>query len=147
MARPQETFGKKEREKKRLKKAEDKRKKKAERKASGEKAPEFVYVNHLGQLVDTPPDPDQNVEVDVEDIVLGIPKKEEEEAPDPVHTGFVDFYNDSKGFGFIKDADDGEKYFVHVSGIEEDEIKEGNKVTFELEKGQKGWNAVKVKKA
>jgi cold shock CspA family protein len=147
MTKKQETFGKKEREKKRLKKNEEKRKKREERKANGgESFDEFVYVNHLGQLTDTPPDPSQKVEIEAEDIILGIPKKEEGDEPDPVHTGFVDFFNDSKGFGFIKDADDGDKYFVHISGIIDDEIKEGNKVSFELEKGPKGWNAVKVKK-
>jgi len=148
MARPQETFGKKEREKKRLKKNEEKRKKREARKANGgDSFNEFVYVNAMGQLVDTPPDPDQEIEIEAEDIVIGIPKKEEQEPIDPVHTGFVDFFNDSKGFGFIKDSLDNEKYFVHISSVQADEIKEGNKVTFELEKGPKGWNAVKVKKA
>lgn len=146
MARPQETFGKKEREKKRLKKAEDKRKKRIARKESGEKANEFVYVNHLGQLVDTPPDPLLREEVDVEDIVLGIPKKVEGDAPDPFKTGFVEFFDDSKGFGFIKDADTPEKYFVHISAVSGGELKEGNKVSYEIERGQKGMNAVRVNK-
>ncbi|TVZ23051.1 putative cold-shock DNA-binding protein [Dokdonia sp. Hel_I_63] len=146
MARPQETFGKKEREKKRLKKAEDKRKKKAARKESGEKANEFVYVNHLGQLVDTPPDPALKEEVDVDDIVLGIPKKVEGDEPDPIRTGFVEFFDSSKGFGFIKDADTPEKYFVHISEVRDGELKEGNKVSYEIERGQKGMNAVRVSK-
>ena len=148
MARPQETFGKKEREKKRLKKAEDKRKKREARKeAGGIEQNEFVYVNHLGQLVDTPPDPSLKEEINVEDIVLGVPKKEEGgEAPNPMHTGFVEFFDASKGFGFIKDADTPEKYFVHISEVKDGELKEGNKVSYEIEKGQKGWNAVRVSK-
>jgi len=147
MARPQETFGKKEREKKRLKKAEDKRKKREARKENGkEERNEFVYVNHLGQLVDTPPDPSLKEEVDVDDIVLGIPKKVEGDQPDPFHTGFVEFFDASKGFGFIKDADTPEKYFVHISEVKDGELKEGNKVSYEIEKGQKGWNAVRVNK-
>lgn len=147
MARPQETFGKKEREKKRLKKAEDKRKKREARKENGgEERNEFVYVNHLGQLVDTPPDPSLKEEVDVEDIVLGIPKKVEGDQPDPFRTGFVEFFDDSKGFGFIKDSDTPEKYFVHISEVRDGELKEGNKVSYEIEKGQKGWNAVRVSK-
>ena len=52
----------------------------------------------------------------------------------------------SKGFGFIIDTETNEKHFTHVSGII-DEIIENDKVTFELEKGQRGMNAVKVKKA
>ncbi|TVZ51436.1 cold-shock protein [Dokdonia sp. Hel_I_53] len=147
MARPQETFGKKEREKKRLKKAEDKRKKReAKKENGGVDRNEFIYVNHLGQLVDTPPDPSLKEEVDVGDIVLGIPKKQDGDEPDPIHTGFVEFFDASKGFGFIKDADTPEKYFVHISEVRDGELKEGNKVSYEIEKGQKGWNAVRVSK-
>ena len=57
----------------------------------------------------------------------------------------TDFYDSSKGFGLIIDALDSERYFVHVSGTTED-IAEGDKVSFELERGQKGLNAVRVKK-
>ena len=60
-------------------------------------------------------------------------------------TGTVKWFNDSKGFGFIIDINTQEKYFVHVSGLLE-EIKENDKVTYELEKGLKGLNAVRVKK-
>jgi cold shock protein len=60
--------------------------------------------------------------------------------------GTVKFFNDAKGYGFIKDDNSDKEYFVHVSGII-DEIKEGDKVTFDLEEGKKGLNAVDVKKA
>ncbi|QWX85290.1 cold shock domain-containing protein [Cellulophaga sp. HaHaR_3_176] len=146
MARAQETFGKKEREKKRLKKREEKAKKKEQRKANGEPDNMFVYVDENGHLVDTPPDPTKKVKVDAESIVLGIPKKEEsDEEIDPVRKGRVEFFNDSKGYGFIKDTDTQEKFFVHINGCLE-EIKENNMVQFELEKGMKGMNAVRVKK-
>jgi len=56
----------------------------------------------------------------------------------------VTFFNESKGFGFIKDSITGESVFVHVRNILE-EIKEGNMVNFEVEMGQKGLTAVKVK--
>ena len=93
----------------------------------------------------TPPDPSEKVAVDAEDIVLGIPQKEEsEEAFDPIRKGKVAFFDHSKGFGFIMDTETQEKHFVHVSGLI-DEIDENDKVTFELEKGQKGMNAVRVK--
>ena len=144
MARAQETFGKKEREKKRLKKREDKKKRKEARKAD-EKNDTFVYVDEYGQLTDTPPDPSQKLKVAAEDIVVGIPKKEDYEVEDPIRNGKVNFYDDKKGFGFIIDMENNEKYFVHVSGLL-DEIAENDKVTFELEKGQKGLNAVRVKK-
>ncbi|ADV51349.1 cold shock domain-containing protein [Cellulophaga sp. E16_2] len=146
MARAQETFGKKEREKKRLKKREEKAKKKEQRKASGDQDSMFVYVDENGHLVDTPPDPSKKVKVDAESIVLGIPKKEEsDEVIDPVRKGRVEFFNDSKGYGFIKDTETQEKFFVHVQGCLE-EIKENNMVQFELERGMKGMNAVRVKK-
>ncbi|AOW19828.1 cold-shock protein [Urechidicola croceus] len=147
MAKSQQTFGKKEKEKKRLKKREEKQKKREERKANskgGGLENMIVYVDEYGRFTDTPPDPANKI-VDVEDIVLGIPKKEEGEEEDPIRNGKVDFFNDSKGFGFILDTGNQEKYFVHVSGLI-DEIKENDKVSFELEKGMKGMNAVRVKK-
>ena len=59
--------------------------------------------------------------------------------------GRIDFFNESKGFGFIKEQDSQERYFVHVNGLL-DEVKENDKVTFELEQGLKGLNAIRVKK-
>jgi cold shock protein len=58
--------------------------------------------------------------------------------------GIVKFFNDSKGYGFIKDTETEEEYFVHVSGLV-DEIRENDKVTFDLTEGKKGLNAVNVK--
>ena len=60
--------------------------------------------------------------------------------------GTVKFFNDSKGFGFIKEEGTGKEYFVHVSGLI-DEIRENDEVTFELKEGKKGLNAVDVKLA
>ncbi|WP_207435296.1 cold-shock protein [Sabulibacter ruber] len=60
--------------------------------------------------------------------------------------GKVKFFNDTKGFGFIKDADSNEEYFVHVSNLV-DEIRENDEVTFDLKEGRKGLNAVNVKLA
>jgi len=148
MARSQQTFSKSEKEKKRLKKREDKQKKKAARKAEAKEnggGIPLAYVDFNGNLVDTPPDPTMKVEIEAEDIVLGIPKKVEGEVEefDPVRKGKVSFFDTSKGFGFIIDSADQEKYFCHVSGLI-DEIAENDKVSFELEKGQRGMNAVKV---
>lgn len=60
--------------------------------------------------------------------------------------GIVKFFNDSKGYGFIKDTETEEEYFVHVSGVV-DEIRENDRVTFDLQEGKKGLNAVNVKLA
>jgi len=57
--------------------------------------------------------------------------------------GTVKFYNASKGFGFIIPEDSGDDIFVHQSGLI-DEIRENDKVQFEVEQGKKGLNAVKV---
>jgi CspA family cold shock protein len=59
--------------------------------------------------------------------------------------GKVKFFNENKGFGFIKDAETGSEYFVHVSGLI-DKIKEDDNVSFELQQGKKGLNAVNVKR-
>ena len=60
-------------------------------------------------------------------------------------TGLVKFFNETKGYGFIKEDDSDTEHFVHVSGLI-DRITEGDKVEFELIKGEKGMNAVKIKK-
>jgi len=59
-------------------------------------------------------------------------------------TGTVKFFNDSKGFGFITDDSTKKDYFVHSSGLK-DMIRDNDKVTFDLEMGKKGLNAVNVK--
>jgi cold shock protein len=58
--------------------------------------------------------------------------------------GTVKFFNESKGFGFIKDANSSKEYFVHSSGLQ-DTINENDEVTFDLQEGKKGLNAVNVK--
>ncbi len=150
MAKSQQTYNKTEKEKQKRKKREEKQKKKearrAEAKENGGGIP-LAYVDQYGNLTDTPPDPSEKIEIEAEDIVLGIPKKEEgdEEAFDPVRNGKVSFFDHSKGFGFIIDSENNEKYFCHVTGLI-DEITENDKVSFELEKGARGMNAVRVKK-
>ena len=57
--------------------------------------------------------------------------------------GTVKFFNAEKGFGFIKHVDSNKETFVHISGLNGD-IKEGDKVEFELQEGKKGMNAVNV---
>lgn len=147
MAKSQQTFNKLEKEKKRLKKREDKRKKmlaRKEAKANGEYVVnEFVYVDYNGNFTDTPPDPAEKERINAENIVVGVPKKEEVKTSGFI--GKVNFFDHSKGFGFIIDPETQEKYFVHVSECL-DEISEGDKVQFDIIKGAKGLNASKVKK-
>lgn len=59
-------------------------------------------------------------------------------------TGTVKFFNETKGFGFIREEESGKEYFVHVTGLV-DKIKDNDNVTFEIKEGKKGLNAVNVK--
>ncbi|HNZ81053.1 MAG: cold shock domain-containing protein [Bacteroidales bacterium] len=61
-----------------------------------------------------------------------------------MYNGKVKFFNEAKGFGFIKETETSKEYFVHASGLI-DRVKENDEVTFELEEGRKGLNAVNVK--
>ena len=61
-----------------------------------------------------------------------------------MNKGTVKFFNEAKGFGFIKDADSQKEYFVHSNGLK-DIIRENDEVTFDLEEGKKGLNAVNVR--
>ncbi|MDN3203458.1 cold-shock protein [Algoriphagus sediminis] len=146
MGRSQETFNKKEREKKRQKKAKEKMERREERKDQAVKGTldnMMAYVDEFGNITDTPPDPEKKPKkIKAENIEIGIPKREEEE--EVVRTGKIDFFNTSKGFGFIIESGTGDKYFFHVNGLI-DAVDEGDKVTYDLEKGMKGMNAVNVK--
>lgn len=62
-----------------------------------------------------------------------------------MNTGVVKFFNESKGFGFIKEDNTNREIFVHVSGLK-DKVRQNDKVTFNVVDGKKGQNAVDVKK-
>ena len=68
------------------------------------------------------------------------------ETPQPttMPTGTVKFFNETKGFGFIKNDETGEDIFVHISDLQVSSIRENDKVQFEVAQGKKGPNAVKV---
>ena len=60
--------------------------------------------------------------------------------------GTVKFFNEAKGFGFVKETESEKEYFVHVSGLV-DQVRENDQITFELKEGKKGLNAVNVRLA
>ena len=62
-----------------------------------------------------------------------------------MNKGTVKFFNEEKGFGFIKDANSSKEYFVHSSGLT-DMVQEGDEVSFDLQEGKRGLNAVSVKR-
>jgi len=148
MGRSQETFNKKEKEKKRLKKKEDKQQKKEERKANSDKGKSFedmlAYVDENGMITSTPPDPKKKRVFKVEDIQIGVSRQEPIDPADLIRKGTISFFNDAKGYGFIKDSDNGDSVFVHINALS-GPVKEHDKVTFETEHGPKGLNAVNVK--
>ncbi|HEY0750625.1 MAG TPA: cold shock domain-containing protein, partial [Chitinophagaceae bacterium] len=81
-----------------------------------------------------------------EDMQIGVPKQEDRENEPTERTGILNFFNEAKGFGFINDQASGERVFVHVNQITEP-IYEGDKLTFEVENGPKGLQAINVRKA
>src|SRR5574344_2192340 len=134
---------KKEVDKKKQKKRQEKKHSKKERKANdGSSMDDMIaYVDANGNLVDTPPDlTEKKEDIDIDDIAISTPKKVEE---DPTMYGTVEYFNEDKGFGFMKDKDSVNKYFFHISNAP-DGIKAGNAVSFELERGRKAMVAVKI---
>ena len=107
MGRSQESFNKKEVKNKKDKKRKDKEQKRLDRKDS-DKSKNFedmiAYVDENGMITSTPPDPDRKKDINFEDIAISIPKKEDV-ILDPIRKGTVTFFNDSKGYGFIKDSE------------------------------------------
>lgn len=148
MGRSTETFSKKEREKKKLKKQQEKREKSEDRKANAVKgqglADMMAYVDANGNITSVPQDPGNRRKVSVDDIQISTSKQEDIEV-EVIRKGTVTFFNESKGFGFIKDIQSQESIFVHINSVGF-AIKENDKVTFEIEPGQKGPTAVKVTK-
>jgi cold shock CspA family protein len=138
-----DSFNKRELEKKKEQKRKEKQQRKEERKAQGSKSFDdmIAYVDEYGMISSTPPDPAKKQEVDLENISISTPKKEELE--ETIQKGRVEHFNADKGYGFIKNLSGMEKYFFHVSNAPEN-IAEGNIVTFELERGKRGMNAVKI---
>ncbi len=147
MAKSQQTFNKVEKEKKRLQKRQEKEQKKEDRKASsgkGKGLDEMIaYVDDNGNITSTPPDPARRRTVEQENIQIGVPRQVPSDPATLVRTGIVTFFNDSKGYGFIRDLETGQSVFVHVKALKQP-LKEKDKVTFEVEAGLKGPSAVNV---
>lgn len=137
------TFNKKEIEKKKQQKRKEKQQKREERKNNPADSFEdmIAYVDENGVITSTPPDLTNKRKIKKENIAVSTPRKEDME--DPILEGRVEYFNPDKGYGFIKHTGSTDKYFFHVSSAPAS-IAEGNMVTFELERGQKGMNAVRI---
>ncbi len=142
-----DTWNKKERQKKK----EQSKKEKAERKQERKDNPKssklddmLAYVDENGNLSATPPDPKKMKKIKLEDIEIGVPKQQAIDPADLIRSGVVSFFNEAKGYGFIRDLETQESIFVHINSLKEP-LKENNKVSFEVEMGVKGPVAVNVK--
>lgn len=149
MGRSKETFNKKEVRKKQEKKRKDKAARKMARKGnenSMDNQDMIAYVDEFGRISSEPPDTSQKVDIKAEDIAVSVPKDSELDSDDFLKTGVVSFFNEQKGFGFIKEKEFKQDVFVHSNDID-GTIKEGNRVTFEMGKGPRGPIALNVKLA
>lgn len=148
MGRSHQSFSKREKEKKKAKKKKEKMERREERRdesSSGKLDDMIAYTDKYGNILDEPPEEDpKEEEIEAEDIVVGIPPKEKVEPPSQ-RNGKVSFFNDSKGYGFIHDEFLNDTIFFHVNETLE-EVVENDKVTYEVEQGDKGPVAVKVQR-
>lgn len=147
MGRSQQTFNKKEREKNKRKKKKDKVERREQRKLEkAEKGKltfedQITYLDEDGNPTSTPPDPSKKKKIKAEDIIIGVPPRDNTEE-EPIRTGTVDTFTD-KGFGFIVDAANQTRIFVHISDAYHS-IQPGDRVSFEIEMGPKGAKAYNV---
>ncbi len=138
------TSGKREREKIKQSKRQNKQRKKEERQSGGSRSFEdmLAYVDENGVLHTTPQEVSVQDEIDASQIEVSVPRRTEPEEVVPFQ-GRVEYFDAAKGYGFIKDLSDSEKYFFHITNAPA-EIAEGNSVTFEIERGTRGMNAVRI---
>ena len=146
MARPHQ-FNKKENEKKKLQKRVEKAQRKEERKANANTDSSLegmiAYVDENGNITSMPPDIEKRKSINTADIVTGSRNTGETQSV-RFRTGKVMFFNVDKGFGFIKDDQDGTSIYVSANMLL-DGIKDNDRVEFETERNARGLHAIKVK--
>jgi cold shock CspA family protein len=142
-----ETWNKKERQKKKQKAKLEKAEKMKDRKDNATKKnmnDMIAYVDDDGHIVATPPDPRNKKEFKLEDIEIGVPEYVPPAEGELTHTGRITFFNQEKGFGFVKDQVTQESIFIHANNLTEP-VKESDKISFEIENGPRGPVAVNAK--
>ena len=148
MGRSQESFHKKEvrkRKEKKRKEKEEKRKTRKENESKGNLDDMIAYVDEYGNITSTLPDPAKKDTIQAKDIEVSIPPQDPDQVTTSKRTGVLTFFNDSKGFGFIRDSIAKENIFVHMNNFQDD-LQEGDTVAFDIEKGPKGFYAINVKR-
>jgi cold shock CspA family protein len=143
-----ETFSKKEKQKKNQLKKKEKEQRKAERKANskpGKSLEEMMaYVDENGNISAAPPDPNKKVAVHESDVVIGSRNTEAFES-NPVRKGRVTYFNNEKGYGFIKDLKTQQSVFVHNNALTTP-LKENDLVSFQTQTTVRGLSAMNVAK-
>lgn len=149
MGKSNETFNKKEKEKKRLKKQQEKKEKAEVRKSNSSKGKGMedmmAYIDENGNITNSPPVLMKQRVVLAESIQIATPKQVAG-AEDELRSGEISFFNTSKGYGFIRDADTRENVFFHINNLTYP-AKENDRVKFATEKGPKGLSAIKIEKS
>ena len=142
-----EYFSKRDREKKKQQARKEKEEKKRERKENARVGNSFsdmiAYVDENGNLTSTPQDPSRRREVNIEDIQISSPKAEDRNSADQFEAGVVTYYNDEKGYGFIRDSKTKQSVFVHHKQLS-GPVGINDKVQFLIVKGMKGPEAIEV---
>jgi len=148
MGKSKETYNKKEREKQRQKAKKDKEDRKKQRQEQSSKGKSLedmmAYIDENGNISSQPPDPKRKKEIKVEDIEIGVPKQKPLDPSELIRTGIVTFFDELKGYGFIRDLGNEQSIFVHINECR-DRITRSSKVSFEVVFQHKGPSAVNVK--
>ncbi len=148
MAKSKQTYLKKEKENKKKDKRKEKEEKKEARKTSG-KGKSFedmiAYVDDRGNFSSTPFDVSKREVIKLEDVQLGARIEVEGENEVEGNKGRISYFNESKGYGFIKDSRTKESLFFHLNNVLTP-VKENDVVTFDKVRGPKGMSATAVSK-
>lgn len=143
-----DTYNKKENNKKKAQKLKEKALRREERKNNNNKGKDledmFLYVDANGQLTHIKPTAEDKIEISLDEIQLGAAPQDRD---DTQNKGTISYYNEEKGYGFINDHRSQESIFVHINQTQE-ALKKGDKVSFEKERGPKGYiatNVIKIK--
>lgn len=142
-----EFWSKRDREKKKQQARKEKEEKKRERKENARDGNDLsemmAYLDENGNLTSVPPDPSKRREISLDEIQIGVPKMEDRNPEDQYEKGIITFFNDEKGFGFIRDLRTKQSIFVHSKQLA-GPVQLNDKVRFIIGKGQKGPEAMEV---
>ena len=142
-----DSFGKREKQRRKQQRKKEKEERKIERQSqakSGSLEDMLAYIDENGNLSSRPPDPNRKNIINESDVIIGSRNFGGVES-DLTRKGRVMFFNESKGYGFIKDSQTDESIFVHLNALTTP-VKTNDVVSFHTERGIKGLTATTVKK-